>query len=164
MKYSCEYEPHPLLFPLTLCSENVISLWSIVIPIVKATWRKSSSVVHYQFKNITTFQHTSYQGANKRTRTHCRSPTYNASWLCPATFPMGCIPTTLFPPYALWLPPEEEALWKERDAGGWFGCCCCISESSASRGRLSPVAGSTWEVTVETFSSSMGRSSKDSSS
>ena len=38
---------YPLLLPLTLCSENVMSLWSMDTPTPMATFRKSSSVVHY---------------------------------------------------------------------------------------------------------------------
>jgi hypothetical protein len=39
---------HPLLLPFTLCSDNVISLWSMFTLQFKATWRRSSSVVHWR--------------------------------------------------------------------------------------------------------------------
>lgn len=53
---TCIYAPvlhtYPLLLPLTLCSENVISLWSSTTPRVRATCRRSSSVVHCENKRI----------------------------------------------------------------------------------------------------------------
>src|SRR5882762_3707685 len=47
---------YPLLFPLTLCSEYVISLWSMVTSTLSATCRRSSSVVHCEQKNMITSQ------------------------------------------------------------------------------------------------------------
>jgi hypothetical protein len=43
-------ETYPLLFPFTLCSENVISFSCSSIPSSEATLHRSSSVVHWEFR------------------------------------------------------------------------------------------------------------------
>ena len=58
---------HPLLFPLTLCSEKVMYLWSMFTPTLSATWRRSSSVVHYAAISV-------YAMEASSPHTHCRSP------------------------------------------------------------------------------------------
>jgi len=70
---------YPLLFPFTLCSENVISLWSRLIPAFSATWRRSSSVVHYRAPHLEIYAHSN----DTTVQTHCKSPIYKASSMPP---------------------------------------------------------------------------------
>ena len=157
---SCK-RTHPLLFPFTLCSEKVMSLWSMLMPRLSATCRRSSSVVHCKRKScaeriypiVSEIPHT-WLEKHKRVQTHCRSPMYSASWPPPPA-PPAPIPAATAPfIWPLWLlPPPVYTLpfcGPEGAAGvddasdlmplpSWASCCC--SESSSSLSRFSPTTG-----------------------
>ena len=141
---------HPLLFPFTLCSENVMSLWSILTPRLCATCRRSSSVVHckkYRREAHTSgrLRCTAYMAREKhRVQTHCRSPMYSAScWPLPAGLPPAPAAPFIWPPlYAPPFCPDGAGVGEDSDLSTlpfWPSRCC--SESSSSLRRFSPTTG-----------------------
>ena len=145
---------YPLLFPLTLCSEKVTSLSSMLTPILWATWRRSSSVVHYD-KNRENFRIYTTKLWQIR-QTHCRSPTYKASRLF--DIPGNPVFIELFVSEPLFSEVLELdcvmlVVWIDcivlavdivvSGVFSWRMTDCASSVSlSSSRGLLSPTAGS----------------------
>lgn len=149
-----EWRTYPLLFPFTLCSENVMSLWLSVIPRPSASWRKSSSVVHCESKRVHRIvSDITRTWLEKRgeVQTHCKSPMYTASYWPPPPPAPPLATCTFCALFALGCAGGESDLKPGMLLRSF--CASLSSVSSSSLSRFSPTTGEWAAASAGGFSS-----------